>query len=161
MKATYKASPPDRADGASGDLLTDIKGRLVAVMAAGASLLGSVFLTDSSSNEIASSTTNPGASVRGLIVRIAGRALVDSGVHAYSQSADGLLSDGSDLPGGPARGIRVLAAGDVRYETVKWDGTTRQTYTETVTAGTVIPIAIYKIHSTATTVADTAIQLGL
>jgi len=120
--------------------------------------------TGGSANEVATSTGVPGASDRGLVVRQAGRSLTDSGPWAYLQPATGLLSDADNLPSGPARGIRIIAAGDIKYETKKWDGATAQVWTETVTAEMlpyIIPAAVYKIWNTGTNVAPASIQLGL
>lgn len=83
-----------------------------------------------------------------LIAALTARLLTDGGPWAYADPVT--PSDVADLPNMPARGLRVITAGTVKYEMLRSDGTTRYAVTETLAAGAVVPAAVYKVWSTGT-----------
>lgn len=77
------------------------------------------------------------------------RALTDAGVWAFADPVT--PSNTVDIPNGPARGLYVAVAGDVKFEFLTSDGVTKSTLTMTFAAKDVIPFAVTRVYATGTT----------
>ena len=127
-------------DGASGvEPTLDAKGRTVVTGVGGGG----------SSDASAANQITGNASLASILAAFAGRLLTDAGPWAYGDPVT--PSDTVDIPNSPARGLRIVAAGVVKYEIMRSDGVTRYQVTETFAAGSVLPFAVYRVYATGTT----------
>ncbi len=84
-----------------------------------------------------------------VLARLNERLLTGSDPWAYGRPVT--PSDDDDLPDAPARGIRILTSGTVKYELLDPNGVDRQPFTETFAAKDIIPAGVYKVYQTDTT----------
>lgn len=110
---------------------------------------GNLWVTGGSSDATAVNQTTGNTTLASILAAFASRLLTDGGPWAYGDPVT--PSDTVDIPNGPARGLRVVTAGVVKYEIMKSDGVTRYQVTETFAAGAVLPFAVYRVYATVTT----------
>jgi hypothetical protein len=116
------------AAGKPREVLTDTAGRI--------SVIGTIVAAASD------------ALLTAIAATLASRLLTDGGPWAYADPVT--PSDTVDLPNMPARGLRAITAGTVKYEMLRSDGATRYAVTETLAAGAVLPVAVYRVYATGT-----------
>lgn len=131
------ANLPTLTEGQPGDLYVDVNGKLHVAGGGG------------SADSTAALQTAGNASLASILAAFTTRLLTDGGPWAYGDPVT--PSNTIDIPNGPARGLRIVTAGDVKYEITKSDGTTRYQVTETFAAGAVLPFAVYRVYATGTT----------